>query len=233
MNIISRARDEPTMEKRAMPWRLFAVAALMLAMLTLGGRCASAYFAPHRDQIVYVGDSITFGQGSSDPASRSRPALSLEYSDVLADVINKGINGITLGSIVSTSDIRSLYRPHARNVAIVLAGSNDLEQGARGTDLHATLLAYATDLEEQGWTVAVGTILGRSFPPAIERERLVLNRIIRSGRIASTGATVIDYAALQDQGRIPLSDGIHPSDAGYVAMAALERPFVLRALHGR
>lgn len=81
--------------------------------------------------MVFVGDSITFGQESSDPAAKSRPALFEQRFGTKVDVVNKAINGITLGSIAGINDIGAIKRPGLRNVAIVLAGSNDLEQDER------------------------------------------------------------------------------------------------------
>jgi lysophospholipase L1-like esterase len=204
-----------------------------IVVVVLGAQYASAYFKPRRDQVVFVGDSITFGQGASDPASASRSALFEEHHGDRSDVVNLGVNGITLGSIAGSRQLADLYRPRARNVAVILAGSNDLQQGAKGAELYEILRRYATELKDDGWAVTVGTVLGRSFPPEKERERLTLNRLIRSGTLTAAGIVTIDYAGAQDKGEVPLSDGIHPSDAGYVTMARLEDPVIMQALGSR
>ena len=147
--------------------------------------------------------------------------------------MNKGINGITLGSIAGINDIGTIKRPGVRNVAIILAGSNDLEQDAKAPALYATLRSYATGLKANGWKVAVGTILARHFPADKERERLAFNTMIKSGEIAAAGIVVIDYARAQDKGGIPLADPVHPDDTGFVTMAALERPVILRLLRSK
>lgn len=238
------ARCGTPMEKHGERWRaggpargtaaLAMLAAATLAgllVVVLGTQYASAYFKPRRDQVVFVGDSITFGQGASDPAMRSRPALFEQRQGGRVDVVNLGVNGITLGSIAGSQQVAELYRPRARNVAVVLAGSNDLEQGATGSDLYVTLHRYAVGLKNAGWSVAVGTVLARNFPPAKERERIALNRLILSGELTAAGVATIDYAKAQTAGGVPLSDGIHPADAGYITMAQLEEPVILRALN--
>lgn len=206
---------------------------LGLAVATGSASAVSPYIKSQRDQVVFVGDSITFGQGSSDPATKSRPALFEQRFGTKVDVVNKGINGITLGSIAGINDIGAIKRPGVRNVAIVLAGSNDLEQGDKAPALYGTLRTYVTGLKASGWKVAVGTILARHFPPDKERERLALNAMIKSGEIAAAGIVVIDYARAQDKGGIPLADPVHPDDTGFVTMAALERPVILRLLRSK
>ena len=210
---------------------IVAVSGLILAVGPASA--APTYNKTQRDQVVFVGDSITFGLGSSNPMTRSRPALFEQQFGAKVDVLNKGISGITLSAIAPSKDMKILFRPGARNVAVVLAGTNDLDQGAKAAALYPMLRTYVIGLHTAGWKVIVGTILSRHLPAAKERERLVLNKMIESGELTKAGIVVIDYTRAQAKGRIPLSDPVHPNDQGYVTMASLERPPIVRFLQSK
>lgn len=185
------------------------------------------------DQVVFIGDSITVGLGSRDPRERSRPALFKRGIGSDVEVVNLGVNGTTLDAIANGSPPMPQVRRNANNVVVIFAGSNDLQVGAGSVKIYTALRDFSFRLCRQGWSVSVGTVLARSFPAIKERERIALNNAMRSGDLARNGIVVLDYAALQDAGRIPLADGIHPNDAGYEKMASMERPFVMRSLRRR
>ena len=220
---------------RNLPLPKTASVATIVSLVLVTGTVAAvpSYAKSQRDQVVFVGDSITFGLGSSNPLTRSRPALFDQKFGAKVDVLNKGISGITLSAIAPSRDMKLLYRPGARNVAVVLAGTNDLDQGTKAASLYPMLRTYATALEAGGWKVIVGTILARHLPASKERERIAFNKMIKSGELAKDGIVVIDYTPAQAQGRIPLSDPVHPNDTGYVTMAGLERPQIERLLQAR
>lgn len=182
-------------------------------------------------QVVFIGDSITFGLGSDNPTENSRPALLRRTVGRGVEVINLGVNGTTLDAIARGNPQLPRIRRNARNVVVILAGSNDLQAGAGSMTIYTALRDFAFQLHRQGWSVAVGTVLARSFPKGKEKERITLNTAIRSGELVRNGIAVLDYAASQQVGHIPLADGIHPNDAGYRKMASMERPFVLMSLH--
>lgn len=209
---------------------------VLAVLVTIGTPSAAnpARSAPvhARDQVVFVGDSITVGLGSDDPSNRSRPGLLRHSLGSDIDVVNLGVNGTTLAAIAENNPPMPQAR-HARNIVVILAGSNDLQVGAAANRIYPALRDFAVKLHRQRWSVAVGTILARSFPPDKERQRESLNTAIRSGELVRNGIAVLDYAAVQAAGDIPLADGIHPNDVGYEAMVREERPFLLKALHRR
>ena len=60
--------------------------------------------------------------------------------------------------------------------------------------------------------------------------RQTFNRMIVDGPLKSQGIAVLDFDAEQRAGRVPLADGVHPTDDGYAGMSKLDVAFVDKAL---
>ena len=169
-----------------------------------------------------VGDSITYGLGSSDPATMAYP--------VQAGVRGHGIVGqclVTSGCegqpLVETfpSELSRLRQEGDVVAVVVEVGINDL---GHVTD-RQYLAAYARLRAEgaaQDVRVVLSTItpFGRThpLPRSKEQQRERINAWIRS-----QGAYV-DYDAALRSGRLldpryDCGDGMHPSDAGHARMA--------------
>ncbi|WP_250532523.1 SGNH/GDSL hydrolase family protein [Caballeronia sp. AZ10_KS36] len=165
-----------------------------------------------------------------------------------AAVINAGISGNRLLSnspcygeaLVSRFDRDALRQPGVRAV-IVLIGINDINFAAMpahgGLDCDAPHTEVNTDAllrgyqrliaqaHQRGLKIYGATLTPASLPPEREAIRTAVNASIRASR-AFDG--VIDFdQALRDparpsalQRRFDSGDNIHPSDAGYAAMAA-------------
>lgn len=179
------------------------------------------------------------------PEDLARRALA-EGLPALA-VLNAGISGNRLlfdspcygQSIVGRFDHDAATVPGARAV-ILLAGINDINFPAmpprRGLDCdfpHTRVDAQALidgyrkvieDAHRHGLRIFGGTITPAALPPDREAIRVAVNRWIRHG---GGFDGVVDFdAALRDP-RHPTKllpaynsgDGVHPSDAGYAAMA--------------
>lgn len=125
-------------------------------------------------------------------------------------------------------------------VVVLMAGINDINYPAmparRGLDCdfpHTQVTAddlikgyqqVIANAHRHGLRILLGTVTPGALPPEREAIRQELNRWIRSGK-GSDG--VIDFdAALRDpqqpaklQAHYDSGDGVHPSDAGYAAMA--------------
>ncbi|MDR5855659.1 SGNH/GDSL hydrolase family protein [Caballeronia sp. LZ062] len=171
-----------------------------------------------------------------------------EKSGGQAAVVNVGISGNRLLSnspcygeaLVSRFDRDALRQPGVRAV-IVLIGINDINFAAMpahgGLDCDAPHTEVSADAllrgyqrliaqaHQRGLKIYGATLTPASLPPEREAIRTAVNASIRSSR-AFDG--VIDFdQALRDparpsvlQRRYDSGDHIHPSDAGYAAMAA-------------
>jgi lysophospholipase L1-like esterase len=170
-----------------------------------------------------IGDSITFGQGSSDPATKSWPALlGLPY-------VGRPGRALTVWNWTGppllntfTSELADLGSPHT---VVVEIGTNDV--GA--TDANTVIAGYEALLkqaEAAGTRVVLTTIPPRA--PAIG---------VHDMPIAPKIAAVNEWIRTQDHidldpcvgdGQVEpqllpaydSGDGIHPSDAGYAQIAS-------------
>jgi lysophospholipase L1-like esterase len=199
-----------------------AAVLLCLAVATLAyvGR-GQAEGRPAYPAWAAVGDSITYGVGSSDPATRAYP--------VRAGVTGHGISGqclVTTGChgrpLVETfpRDLGYL-RQHDVHAVVVEIGINDLGHvtDQQYVDAYARLRA---DGAAQGVRVVLSTItpfgVTHPVPAGQEQQRERVNAWIRS-----RGAYV-DYDAALSNGRgldpsYDSGDGMHPDDAGHARMA--------------
>lgn len=173
-------------------------------------------------RIVFMGDSIT--QGWID----KRPSFFTEGR------VNRGIGGQTTPQMVlrMMADVLAL-KPH---VVHIMAGTNDIA-GNTGPMTEAmsqdNIAAMATLARAQGVSVLLASIPpAANFPwrPGLETRGPIarLNSWIRA-HAEQTGATWIDYhPALADPtGAIKAGlayDGVHPTEAGYDAMAMVLAP---------
>lgn len=235
----SRRTRFPLLDKLMIPATIVAVVgAGVAAAVTINQRNSApdpqvAEEFNKQDLIVYAGDSITWGAAASDPQKSSRPSLMSSQLGTRAYVVNKGVNGWKIIDVATTiGDVTELYRKNGRNIIIVHAGSNDLAQGALADNLLSVVKDYTTTLVGKGWHVAVGTILSRDLTAEQERQRQLYNKMLLGPALRRAGVVVIDYAAAQASGKIPLADGVHPGDAGYATMNRLEQPFVSAVLRG-
>lgn len=196
--------------------------------------------------VVFLGDSITDGSGSTRDANRRWP-------DYLADrmlqlprpqrfgVLNAGIGGNRLllhanspgqgDNALARLDRDALTQTGAGTV-VVFEGVNDIQQPNSQYDPEKLIAAYEQIVErghDQGMRV-VGATIGPfrgwgSWTPEREAVRVAVNEWIRG-----SGAfdAVIDFDAVlrdpADPQRIrpeyDSGDHLHPGDAGYAAMAA-------------
>jgi lysophospholipase L1-like esterase len=198
--------------------------------------------------VVAIGDSITDGMRSTLNANRRWPdALVRRLAEKGAPgtaVVNAGISGNRLLSnspcygeaVIGRFERDALRQPGVRAI-VVLIGINFAAMPARaGLDCdnphtegtadalirgYQRLIAQA---HQRGIKIYGATLTPASLPPEREKIRLAVNESIRSSR-AFDG--VIDFdRALRDparpevlQRRYDSGDHIHPSDAGYAAMA--------------
>ncbi|KVV47285.1 GDSL family lipase [Burkholderia ubonensis] len=202
-----------------------------------------------RASVAAIGDSITDGLRSSLNRNRRWPdalARRLAESDAVG-VVNLGISGNRLlsdsacyGTSLQSRFERDALSRSGVKAAIVLIGINDINFATMppraGLDCdHPHTQVTATSLidgyrrlidaaHRRGVRIFGATLTPAALPAGREAIRLEVNRWIRSGG-AFDG--VVDFdEALRDparpnvlQRRYDSGDGIHPSDAGYAAMA--------------
>lgn len=167
--------------------------------------------------IVALGDSITSGVGDADVgflAKDSWVSQAFCDDDPIEYAYNAGVPAETAAQIASRVDSVIARRPVW---CVVLAGTNDVLQGLPLDQTIADIERIVDRLAKHDVRVAVGTI-----PPINGQEDGVdrLNGAIR----ALEGVVVIDFhgAVATADGWKPgfeKGDGVHPSEAGAVAMA--------------
>lgn len=201
--------------------------------------------APRPDgAVLVIGDSLVDGVGSTPGGDDRFPdQLAARLSAVGGDrpmtVLNAGLSRNQLlqddppagGDAPSTrwdDDVAAV--PGVRDV-VLLVGTNDLAAGAAGGDLVAGLQGFAQRARAAGLRVFLTTIPpsasgGRAAPSAVAARDEVNDWLRSDGRRWADG--VIDAAAALGDPGDPLrlrpdldsGDGLHPSPAGYRALAA-------------
>ncbi|KVV30767.1 GDSL family lipase [Burkholderia ubonensis] len=202
-----------------------------------------------RASVAAIGDSITDGLRSSLNRNRRWPdalARRLAESDAVG-VVNLGISGNRLlsdsacyGTSLQSRFERDALSRSGVKAAIVLIGINDINfatmppRAGLDCDHPHTQVTAASLIDgyrrlidaahRRGVRIFGATLTPAALPAEREAIRLEVNRWIRGGG-AFDG--VVDFdEALRDparpnvlQRRYDSGDGIHPSDAGYAAMA--------------
>ncbi|KAL6718420.1 hypothetical protein ACLMJK_004509 [Lecanora helva] len=185
-------------------------------------------------RILPLGDSITWGEGSSD-SNGYRLALSnlithdknnnLSYigsvkSGTMSNNENEGHGGFTISAVGQTGVQDYPLRP---NVVLFMAGTNDV---VFDVDLANAPKRVGTVIEEilsacPDATVLVGTLLPLIKPDWLSKIK-TLNSAIPG--VVSDFAKAKKHVALVDMGRVNAShiqgDGIHPTDEAYALIAA-------------
>lgn len=165
---------------------------------------------------VCVGDSITYGTGSTTPGGAT------SYPSIIG-AVNYGVPSLTTRDL---PDVDYLLSESGPSRLIVSIGVNDIHAyGDTADDTFARLSAYVSAREAAGWLVVVCTLTGA---PAIvdagkQAEADDYNDQIRNGftYVADVAADPdIGYSASGGDPNFAL-DGIHLKDAGYIIMAGI------------
>jgi lysophospholipase L1-like esterase len=197
--------------------------------------------------VVALGDSITDGVGSTYNGNSRWPndlwrrlgASSYPHRGVIDEGISAnrvvsddftGVQGTGGGGIsaVSRLDRDVLSQSNVRSL-IILEGVNDIKSGTSADSVIAGLKQIAADAHAQGITVIGGTITPfegySAWTSAYEAQRQAVNNFVRSSGGVFDGYADFD-AAVRDPGNPAAllaaddsGDHLHPSSAGYQAMA--------------
>jgi lysophospholipase L1-like esterase len=188
----------------------------------------AALLASHAPvDVVFMGDSITEGWFDKRPSFFTRGR------------IDRGIGGQTTSQMVlrMMSDVVAL-RPKAVHI---MGGTNDIagNTGPTTAQMSEDNVRAMTDIaQRQGIKVQIASVPpAGQFPwaPKVETRNAIAELNRRLERLAhQTGATWVDYHPVLDDGTGAMkpgfaSDGVHPTEAGYDAMATVIDP-VLRRL---
>ena len=178
--------------------------------------------------VVFMGDSITEGWFDKRPGFFSRGR------------IDRGISGQTTSQMVlrMMSDVVAL-RPR---VVHIMGGTNDIagNTGPMPAQMSEDNVRAMTDIaERQGIKVLIASVPpAGKFPwaPDVETRNSIAELNRRLKRLArQTGATFVDYHPALDDGTGAMKpglavDGVHPTEAGYDAMATIVDPVLRRSL---
>ncbi len=169
----------------------------------------------HAHRIVCVGDSIT--EGFADPDNwpyHLKARLGGEW-----EVVDQGVGGAFTADMLDRIDAALALNPH---FVIVAGGMNDLTNGEPLETIQVNIAAMCTRVETYGAVPVLCTVT-----PTSERlaQHDALNAwITEYARL--NGYDVIDFYAVINNKSNPgysdpalvLSDGKHPTPAGYAAM---------------
>jgi lysophospholipase L1-like esterase len=191
--------------------------------------------------IVALGDSITEGTGATPMGFKTWPDQLATRLAGRAAVVNEGIGGNRLlnartgDSALTRFDRDVLAVPGVTDV-ILLEGINDIVrqfnpeygESATAAELVAGYRQIIARAHEHGLSVHIGTITpfvgSRAYSDAGEAIRQTVNAWIRQGD-GFDGVIDFDAAVRDPEGPNKLrreyqsGDWLHPSDAGYAAMA--------------
>jgi lysophospholipase L1-like esterase len=178
--------------------------------------------------VVFMGDSITEGWFDKRPGFFTRGR------------IDRGIGGQTSSQMVlrMMSDVVAL-KPR---VVHIMAGTNDIagNTGPMTAQMSEDNVRAMTDVaRSHGIAALIASVPpAASFPwaPKIETRAAIeeLNRRLK-GVARDTGSVWIDYHPVLDDGTGAMKpgladDGVHPTEAGYDAMASVIEPVLQRVL---
>ncbi|HEV8407170.1 MAG TPA: GDSL-type esterase/lipase family protein [Sphingomicrobium sp.] len=178
--------------------------------------------------VVFMGDSITEGWLDKRPGFFTRGR------------IDRGISGQTTSQMVlrMMSDVVAL-RPRAVHI---MGGTNDIagNTGPMTAQMSEDNIHAMADIAgRQGIKVLIASVPpAGKFPwaPGVETRNAIAELNRRLKRLAGhTGAIWVDYHPVLDDGTGAMKpglavDGVHPTEAGYDAMARIIEPVLRRVL---
>jgi lysophospholipase L1-like esterase len=197
-----------------------------------GARAAQPAASASTLRVMPLGDSITWGVGSSTGNSyrgdlwnelgsegHAEDFVGTQRNGNMSDPDNEGHSGWRIDQIAGIADsVLGQYRP---NVVTLEIGTNDLNQNyqvSTATDrLHALVDQITADAPDA--TVLVGTLIV-STNSTEEPNRPAFNKaipgIVQAEQAAGKHVRLVDMSALTAS---DLSDQLHPNDGGYQKMA--------------
>lgn len=190
--------------------------------------------------LVFDGDSITFGTGSDlyeFSYRRNYPNQAIAGLDKQTTLTNVAVGGQTMQLMIddAVGQIDPLYQAGRQNICFVWGGTNDLYVSS-GTvavsAIYANILNYHMGRRAAGFQTVAFTILPRSSastPANFETKRQELNTLIRANwaTFADSLCDVGNDAAIGQVGQSDdlryYADKTHPTSRGYGVIAGYAR----------
>lgn len=178
--------------------------------------------------VVCVGDSLTYGAGSSTGNTYPQQLAAL---NTFATVSNQGISGVSVTQLFSTAAVvDAIYNANKLNVCVVWCGTNDLYLNLAsgiGATTFAALSTYCQARRAAGFKVIVVDMIARNVSTnqsLFNTERASFNSLLANGykSFADAFVSLSSQATLSDYSNTTYfqNDGVHLKDAGYAIVAA-------------
>jgi len=173
--------------------------------------------------VVFLGDSLTAGLGL--PADQTYPALlarALSADGLAVRVINAGVSGDT-----SAGGLRRLRWLLAQHPAVVVVGlgGNDALRGQPVGEIDRNLRAIVAQARQAGAQVL---LLGMQIPPNYGPDytaafAAIYPRVARDLQVPLVPFLLAGVGGISELNQ---ADGIHPTAAGQVKVAANVKPYL-------
>lgn len=210
---------------------LLGVLVIALAAVAIVPTPAQAPSCTRPARIMPLGDSITYGVGSST-GSGYRAALwdrlvnqagypidfvGSQHSGVLPDTDNEGHSGWRIDQIAANVDgWLAAYQP---DIVLLHIGTNDMNQNYQ-TDIAPRRLSALLDqilVDRPATTILVAKIVP-SLDPIIQSRITAFNAAVPA--VAAAHGNQVRLVDLSVLSSADLADTLHPNDNGYARMAA-------------
>lgn len=183
-------------------------------------------------QIVCDGNSLTYGSGTSSPATESWPYQMWASLTSTAGVQlwNFGVAGQTTAQMSSdaVSQIDARYdQAYARNLLCVQEGTNSLQAYLSAASALADFKAYCQARRQRGWYVIALTMIDFTAASVTQQMKDDFNTGIRdSGNLGVYWDAVADVAASQASLTGKYVDNFHLNSSGYAVLAGVVKAVV-------
>ena len=178
-------------------------------------------------QLYAVGDSITYGQGTSNPATQAWPFNLALTNQPNYHVVDMGLTGVSFAAIAGseTNRVGTLCNTlNGPSIAVAFAGTNDFASSASPQTVFGRLASWVQTVKKAGCRAFVGTMISRQGLDASKDayDALILQDAMRVGADG-----IIDFAANPLLGADGANanatyfqgDQTHPNVAGQLLLA--------------
>ncbi len=193
-------------------------------------------------QIIFDGDSLTSGTGSTD--GQNYPFQTLSALNANAAVFchhNDGTAGHEVSAMAASAsaNIDKRFKAGLNNIVVCWGGTNDLYFEASAETVYGRIVNYCQARRNAGFKAVVATILPRSnagTPAGFNAARLTLNTSIRDNwatfadALADLAANATIGDAGDEQNIIYYTDLVHMTNAGYAIVAGIVKDAILTLL---
>lgn len=202
--------------------------------------------AANTSKIIYDGDSITCGiTNCTNSYLYGWPRVVEDTNGRGAEVVNVAVPGSNMTTCYTNrAQITGRYNSgYAKNVSVIFAGTNDIDNRASGTIVGygttvwtTATLPYILAMQAASFSkVLVGTAIARTWAGSAqdkldkEAERLAYNQLIRDNAVANS-YEVVDFAGLSQMSTSTdltyFVDGVHPTKLGFNVMGTYAAPII-------